>query len=141
MQPKTALVVREGERREIPVEDVRVGDLVLVRPGERIPVDGLVQEGYSSVDESMITGESIPVEKKVGDEIKLKINDRDTTWRVVGFFKFPSGEDLLAYASYDYLSKLLHAPNRLTPFASWGKITRRPPNRRWPSRCSSASWS
>jgi len=69
MQPKTALVVREGEQREIPVEDVRVGDLILVRPGERIPVDGIVRQGYSSVDESMITGESIPVEKKVGDEV------------------------------------------------------------------------
>ena len=67
MQPKTALVIREGEQREIPVEDVRVGDLILVRPGERIPVDGIVRQGYSSVDESMITGESIPVEKKVGD--------------------------------------------------------------------------
>jgi P-type Cu+ transporter len=69
MQPKTALVVREGEKREILVEDVQVGDLILVRPGERIPVDGTVREGYSSVDESMITGESIPVEKKVGDEV------------------------------------------------------------------------
>jgi Cu+-exporting ATPase len=69
MQPKTALVVREGEQREISVEDVRVGDLILVRPGERIPVDGIVRQGYSSVDESMITGESIPVEKKVGDEV------------------------------------------------------------------------
>jgi len=69
MQPKTALVIREGEQREIPVEDVRVGDLILVRPGERVPVDGIVRQGYSSVDESMITGESIPVEKKVGDEV------------------------------------------------------------------------
>jgi Cu+-exporting ATPase len=69
MQPKTALVIREGEQRKIPVEDVQAGDLVLVRPGERIPVDGIVREGYSSVDESMITGESIPVEKKVGDEV------------------------------------------------------------------------
>jgi len=69
MQPKTALVVHEGEQREISVEDVRVGDIILVRPGERIPVDGIVREGYSSVDESMITGESIPVEKKVGDEV------------------------------------------------------------------------
>ena len=66
MQPKTALVIREGEQREIPVEDVQVGDLVLVRPGERIPVDGIVRQGYSSVDESMITGESIPVEKEGG---------------------------------------------------------------------------
>jgi Cu+-exporting ATPase len=69
MQPKTALVIREGEQREISVEDVQVGDLIVVRPGERIPVDGIVRQGYSSVDESMITGESIPVEKNVGDEV------------------------------------------------------------------------
>jgi Cu+-exporting ATPase len=69
LQPKTALVIREGEQREISVEDVRVGDIILVRPGERIPVDGILREGYSSVDESMITGESIPVEKKAGDEV------------------------------------------------------------------------
>jgi Cu+-exporting ATPase len=69
MQPKTALVIREGEQREIPVEEVQVGDLILVRPGERVPVDGIVRQGYSSVDESMITGESIPVEKKVDDEV------------------------------------------------------------------------
>jgi Cu+-exporting ATPase len=69
MQPKTALVIREGEQTEIPVEDVRVGDRILIRPGERVPVDGMVQQGYSSVDESMITGESMPVEKKVGDEV------------------------------------------------------------------------
>jgi Cu+-exporting ATPase len=69
MQPKTALVIREGEQSQMLVEDVRAGDLILVRPGERIPVDGMVRQGYSSVDESMITGESIPVEKKVGDEV------------------------------------------------------------------------
>jgi len=69
MQPKTALVIHEGEQREIPVEEVQVGDLILVRPGERVPVDGIVHQGYSSIDESMITGESIPVEKKVGDEV------------------------------------------------------------------------
>jgi Cu+-exporting ATPase len=69
MQPKTALVIREGEQREIPVEEVQVGDLILVRPGERVPVDGIVRQGYSSVDESMVTGESIPVEKKVSDEM------------------------------------------------------------------------
>jgi len=69
MQPKTALVIRDGKEREIPVDDVQVGDLILVRPGERVPVDGILREGYSSIDESMITGESIPVEKKVGDEV------------------------------------------------------------------------
>ena len=69
MQPKSALVIREGQQKEIPVEDVQAGDIIIVRPGERIPVDGIVREGYSSVDESMITGESIPVEKKTGDEV------------------------------------------------------------------------
>jgi len=69
MQPKVALVVRNGEEREIPIEEVQVGDLVLVRPGERVPVDGIIREGYSSLDESMVTGESIPVEKNVGDEV------------------------------------------------------------------------
>ncbi|UCG09844.1 MAG: heavy metal translocating P-type ATPase [Dehalococcoidia bacterium] len=69
MQPKTALVIRNGEETEIPIEDVQVGDLILVRPGERVPVDGIVRRGHSTIDESMITGESIPVEKKSGDEV------------------------------------------------------------------------
>jgi len=69
MQPKTALVIRDGKEMEIPVDDVQGGDLILVRPGERVPVDGIVHQGYSSIDESMITGESIPVEKKIGDEV------------------------------------------------------------------------
>ena len=69
MNPKTALVIRDGEEEEISIEDVQVGALILVRPGERIPVDGIIREGYSSIDESMITGESIPLEKKVGDEV------------------------------------------------------------------------
>jgi len=69
MQPKTALVIRNGSEVEISVDDVQVGDLILVRPGERVAVDGIIRQGYSSIDESMITGESIPVEKKVGDEV------------------------------------------------------------------------
>ncbi len=69
MQPKTALVVRDGKEIEIPVEDVQVGDLILVRPGERVPVDGIIRQGHPSIDESMVTGESLPVEKKVGDEV------------------------------------------------------------------------
>jgi len=69
LQPGTALVIRGGKEEEIPVDAVQVGDLILVRPGERLPVDGVVREGYSTIDESMITGESIPVEKKGGDEV------------------------------------------------------------------------
>lgn len=69
MRPKTARVVRDGMERDIPVEEVLVGDTVVVRPGERVPVDGIVTEGESSIDESMITGESMPVSKKAGDEV------------------------------------------------------------------------
>jgi len=69
LQAKTARVVREGKEIQVPIEHVKKGDLVIVRPGERIPVDGIVIDGYSSVDESMITGESIPIEKKKGDEV------------------------------------------------------------------------
>ncbi|MBN1476476.1 copper-translocating P-type ATPase [Candidatus Sumerlaeota bacterium] len=68
-QAKTARVLRDGEEREIPIAEVRVDDLVAVRPGEKIPVDGVVTEGRSSVDESMISGEPIPVEKGPGDEV------------------------------------------------------------------------
>jgi len=69
LQPKTARVVRDGNEVDIPVEEVLVGDIVIVRPGEKIPVDGMVVNGQSAVDESMITGESLPVSKKVDDEV------------------------------------------------------------------------
>jgi len=69
LQAKTARVVRNGQEVDIPVEEVQVGDLVLVRPGEKVPVDGVMKEGFSTVDESMLTGESIPVDKKAGDEV------------------------------------------------------------------------
>lgn len=69
LQAKTALVIREGAELSIPVEEVIPGDLVLVKPGTKVPVDGEVVEGLSSVDESMLTGESIPVEKKPGDPV------------------------------------------------------------------------
>ncbi|MBZ4686382.1 MAG: copper/silver-translocating P-type ATPase [Clostridiales bacterium] len=69
LQAKTARVIREGKEMDIPVEEVQVGDIVVVRPGEKIPVDGEIVEGSSSVDESMLTGESIPVDKNIGDEV------------------------------------------------------------------------
>lgn len=69
LQAKTARVLRDGQTVDIPIEEVQVGDVVIVRPGEKIPVDGMIIKGLSSVDESMLTGESIPVEKKEGDKI------------------------------------------------------------------------
>ncbi len=69
LKPKTARVIRNGKEVDIPIEDVLKGDLVLVRPGERIPVDGVVTYGSSTIDESMLTGESMPVEKNIGDEV------------------------------------------------------------------------
>jgi P-type Cu+ transporter len=69
LAPKTARVVRDGREVDVPVENVHVGDVMLVRPGEQVPVDGVVLEGSSSVDESMITGESLPVDKSVGDKV------------------------------------------------------------------------
>ncbi|WP_436639384.1 heavy metal translocating P-type ATPase [Microbaculum sp. FT89] len=82
LQAKTARVVRDGEEVDLPVEEVVVGDIVVVRPGDKIPVDGAVIEGSSAVDESMITGESIPVEKRVGDEVI------GATLNKTGSFKF-----------------------------------------------------
>jgi Cu+-exporting ATPase len=69
LQPKTARVLRDGKEVDIPVEEVLVGDEIIVRPGEKIPVDGVIQEGKSTVDESMITGESMPVQKQAGNEV------------------------------------------------------------------------
>ncbi|GMV33918.1 MAG: Cu(2+)-exporting ATPase [Chloroflexi bacterium CFX1] len=69
LRAKTARVIRDGIETEVPVDDVRVGDVVIARPGEKIPVDGVVVEGRSAIDESMLTGESLPVEKKPGDPV------------------------------------------------------------------------
>jgi Cu+-exporting ATPase len=82
LQAKVARVIREGVEQEVPVEEVQVGDIILVKPGEKIPVDGAVIEGYSAVDEKVITGESIPVEKKVGDQVV------GATLNKTGVFKF-----------------------------------------------------
>src|SRR5438034_4554751 len=69
LQPRTARVIRAGQEVELPIEQVQVSDELIVRPGEKIPVDGIVLAGLSSVDESMITGESIPVEKREGETV------------------------------------------------------------------------
>jgi Cu+-exporting ATPase len=90
LQAKTARVVRSGEEVEVPVEGVQIGDVVVVRPGEKIPVDGRVLSGESAVDESMITGESIPVTKRAGDEVI------GATMNTSGSFRFTAtkvGED------------------------------------------------
>ncbi len=81
MQPKTARVVRDGVEVDVPVEDVVVGDIVVVRPGEKIPVDGIIVSGASTVDESMVTGESIPVEKVEGDPVIGATINRTGTFR------------------------------------------------------------
>ena len=69
LQAKTARVLRNGAELDVPIEQVAVGDLVRVRPGEKVPVDGVIAEGRSALDESMLTGESLPVDKSVGDEV------------------------------------------------------------------------
>ncbi len=69
LQAKTARVIRAGAETDIPIEEVEAGDIVVVRPGEKVPVDGRILEGDSSIDESMLTGESLPVEKKSGDNV------------------------------------------------------------------------
>ena len=82
LSPKTAVVLRDGGETEIPVEQVVVGDLLLVRPGGRIPVDGVVESGASGVDESALTGESIPVEKKPGDPVAAATINRAGVLRI-----------------------------------------------------------
>ena len=69
LQPKTATVLKDGAEVEMPIEDVLPGDVIVVKPGGKIPVDGLVTSGNSAIDESMLTGESMPVSKKAGDEV------------------------------------------------------------------------
>ncbi len=82
LSPKTAIVIQDDKEIEIPIEEVEVGDIILVKPGEKLPVDGEVIEGHTFIDESMLTGESIPVEKSVGDKvIGASINKH-------GFIKF-----------------------------------------------------
>lgn len=79
LAPRTATVIVEGHETEIPIDEVQIGQIVVVKPGGKIPVDGVITEGYSSIDESMLTGESMPVEKKAGDKVyAASINQNGT---------------------------------------------------------------
>jgi len=69
LAPKTAVLIHDGKEIEIPIDEVEIGDVILVKPGEKIPVDGVVIDGHTAIDESMLTGESIPVDKKAGDKV------------------------------------------------------------------------
>jgi len=69
LAPKTAIVIQDGKEIELPIDEVEIGDVILVKPGEKIPVDGVVLEGNTAIDESMLTGESMPVDKKAGDKV------------------------------------------------------------------------
>ncbi len=92
LQPKTATVIRNGEELQIPIKNVVVGDVIIVKPGQKIPVDGIVVNGSSSIDESMVTGESIPIEKKKGDKVI------GATMNKHGSFKFKAtkiGKDMV----------------------------------------------
>lgn len=82
LAPKTATVIRNGKELVIPVEEVKVGDVIIVKPGQSIPVDGVIIEGSSSVDQSALTGESVPVEKQAGDPVSA------ATINKTGYFKF-----------------------------------------------------
>ena len=82
LQPKTAIVIKDGKEVEISIDDLEIGDIILVKPGEKVPVDGIIVDGHSTVDESMLTGESIPVDKTVDDQVV------GATINKVGAFKF-----------------------------------------------------
>ena len=69
LAPKTAVILRDGAEEEIPIEDVQIGDIIIIKPGEKLPVDGVVTEGHSAIDESMLTGESMPIDKQAGDSV------------------------------------------------------------------------
>lgn len=69
LAPKTAIIIQDGLEKEIPIEEVEIGDVIVVKPGAKIPVDGTVLEGHTAIDESMLTGESMPVDKKAGDPV------------------------------------------------------------------------
>ncbi|MCY7514641.1 hypothetical protein MCZ56_18940, partial [Bacillus safensis] len=84
LQAKEAVIERDGKQMTVPISDVKVNDLVFVKPGEKVPVDGEIIEGTTAIDESMITGESLPVDKTAGDMvIGATINKNGKDWKGV----------------------------------------------------------
>ncbi|MBT3940844.1 copper-translocating P-type ATPase [Candidatus Woesearchaeota archaeon] len=100
LSPKIAIVIRNKKELRIPIDEVKVGDVILVKPGEKIPVDGIIVEGSSAVDESMITGESLPIEKKKGDKVI------GATINKTGSFKFRA-EKIGADTTLSHIIKLI----------------------------------
>jgi len=116
LSPKIAIVIRNKKEIKIPVDDVRVGDIIIVKPGERIPVDGVIIEGRSSINESMITGESIPVEKKKGDKVI------GSTINKHGSFKFRT-EKIGADATLSQIIKLIEdAQSKKAPIQRFADV-------------------
>ncbi|MDR1114506.1 MAG: heavy metal translocating P-type ATPase, partial [Candidatus Margulisbacteria bacterium] len=116
LAPPTALVVRGAQEIEIPVSEVQIGDIVIVKPGARIPVDGEVTDGRSSVDESMLTGESLPVEKKSGDAVYAG------TLNTTGLLEFRAGKIGETTALSQIIKLVENAQNSKAPIASLADV-------------------
>ena len=116
LQAKTARVIRDGQEIDLPVEEVLVGDVVQVRPGEKVPVDGILVEGSSAVDESMLTGESLPVSKKTGDEVI------GATLNKTGAFKFRATKVGKDTALAQIVKMVQEAQNSKAPIARMADI-------------------
>ena len=113
LQPKTATVVRDGVETDVPIDEVALGDIMVVRPGERIAVDGEVTEGASAVDESMLTGESLPVEKSAGSSVY------GATMNKVGSFRFRATRIGKDTALANIIRLVQEAQGSQAPFNAW----------------------
>ncbi|MAG50709.1 copper-translocating P-type ATPase [archaeon] len=116
LSPKVAIVIRNGKEIKIAIDEVKVGDIILMKPGGKIPVDGVIIEGNSSIDESMITGESIPVEKKIGDKVV------GATINKYGSFKFKT-EKVGANTTLSQIIKLIeNAQSKKAPIQRFADV-------------------
>ena len=119
LAPKTAFVLYNGEEREVPIEDVMLGDILVVKPGTKIPVDGVILQGASSVDESMLTGESMPVDKSIGDAVYA------ATINTTGSFQFQA-EKVGSDTALSQIIRLVEdAQGSKAPIAALGDVVSR----------------